>query len=306
MSVADAAKTISSVALAGNSLGPAFVVGLVGAGIGQSRTPLMHEREGVRLGMRYVYRLLDSTQPDISGRDIGEVLDAARMTGYAGLNITYPFKQTIIAHLDCLSDNARRVGAVNTVVLRSGKAIGHNTDLWGFAEAFRRDLADAPRGTVLLIGAGGAGSAVAHGLATLGVRRLLISDIEAGRAEMLAESINGTGGKTAAEAVRLADLSPAELDGMVNSTPVGMSATPGMPVPNGFFHAAMWVADIVYFPLETEFLRAARAAGCRLQSGASMAVFQAVRAFELFTGVAPDAARMRATFDTFDREYRAG
>jgi shikimate dehydrogenase len=285
----------------GTDLGAAVLVGLVGAGIGQSRTPLMHEREGARLGLRYIYRLLDSTKDGIAGRGIGEILDAARMCGFAGLNVTYPFKQAIIPYLDDLSENARRIGAVNTVVLRDGKAFGHNTDLWGFAEGFRRDMQDAALGTVLQLGAGGAGSAVARALVQMGVEDLVLADVDAGRATDLAAAINRDEGKERARAVPVAGLSADGLDGVVNTTPVGMRASPGMPVPEGFLDDRMWVCDIVYFPLETALLREARAVGCRRLSGASMAVYQAVRAFELFTGLTPDSEEMRATFDAFER-----
>src|SRR4051794_23365285 len=138
-----------------------YTVGLIGAGIGGSLSPALHEREAACLGLDYRYRVLDI---DELGADAGELLERARAEGYAGVNVTHPCKQVVIEHLDELSPEAAALGAVNTVVLRDGRAVGHNTDLTGFAGSFARGLPDAAMGHVLLIGAGGAGAAVAHAL----------------------------------------------------------------------------------------------------------------------------------------------
>lgn len=278
----------------------AVLVGLIGKGIQKSRSPVMHEAEGAAQGLRYVYRLLDTEfiKPLMS---LEEIVRGAEIAGFAGLNITYPYKVEIIGHLDELSDAATAVGAVNTVVLRDGRRKGHNTDLWGFAESFRRDMADVRRNNVLLIGAGGAGAAVAHALAECGVGKLWIADADEAKAETLAAHVRDRHGSEKAEAVSDIAETAAVADGLVNATPVGMSHHPGMPISGDLIRPDMWVADIVYFPLETELLRVARERGCRTLSGAGMAVFQAVRAFELFTGIKPDAARMEAAFKAFDK-----
>ena len=202
----------------------------------------------------------------------------------------------MIPLLDTLSPDARALGAVNTVVFENGRAIGHNTDWSGFAESFRRELADVARGRVVQFGAGGAGAAVAHALLTLGVDRLTIIDTDAARAEELAAALGGRFG--AGRAVAGADVADAvgAADGIVNTTPLGMAKYPGMPLAASLLQPRLWVADIVYFPLETELLRAARACGCRTMSGGGMAVFQAVGAFRLFAGVEPDAERMLRHF----------
>jgi shikimate dehydrogenase len=146
------------------------------------------------------------------------------------------------------------------------------------------------------MGAGGAGAAVAHSLLAEGVGRLAIADTEAGRAGALADALNARFG--AGRAVAAEDLAAemAAADGLVNCTPVGMAKLPGTPLPVALLRPALWVAEIVYFPLETELLRAARAIGCRTLDGGGMAVFQAVGAFRLFTGIEPDAARMLRHF----------
>ena len=150
---------------------PSVLVGLVGAGIQASRTPSLHEREGARQGLRYVYKLIDLEALGLDASALPDILTAAQRFGFAGLNITHPCKQAVIPLLDDLSPDAAALGAVNTVVLKDGRRVGHNTDWWGFAESFRRELPDVRRERVVQFGAGGAGAAVAHALLTLGSRR---------------------------------------------------------------------------------------------------------------------------------------
>ncbi len=270
-------------------------VGLVGRGIQLSRTPRMHEAEGAAMGIGYRYDLLD-TDADIQG-SLADIVSQAEADGFAGLNVTYPYKQDALALLDTLSDAAARVGAVNTIVFRDGKRFGHNADFWGFAESLRQGLPGVTLGTVLLIGAGGAGGAVAHALADLGARHILISDTRRAAAHTLAAQVNAAAGRAdAASVAESLETAARYADGIVNATPVGMAKLPGSPLDASLLEPRHWVADIVYFPLETALLRAAAATGCRTLSGEGMAIFQAARAFELFTGKSPDPARMRATF----------
>lgn len=277
------------------------LAGLVGRGIQLSRTPAMHEAEGKALGLRYVYRLLDTERMEPNPPEIAEMLRVAEICGFSGLNITYPYKIEVIEHLDELSDAARTVGAVNTVVLRDGRRNGHNTDVWGFAESFRRNMSDVSRDRVLLLGAGGAGVAVAQALMQCEIGGLIVYDKEPDKAQELAGRLNTRFGLDRVVAVD--DIAGVEkrVDGIVNATPVGMNSLPGTPIPGALPAPPLWVADIIYFPIETELLRAARAAGCRTMPGSDMAVFQAVRAFELITGLVPDPARMMTAFETFEK-----
>lgn len=277
--------------------GPSFLLGLIGAGIQASRTPGMHELEGDALGLRILYRTIDLERLGLGPEALPELLRAAERMGFCGLNVTHPCKQAVLAHLDELAPDAAALGAVNTVVLREGRRIGHNTDAWGFREALVRGLPGAPLDRVVQLGAGGAGAAVAHALSSLGVGELLLYDVDSGRAEALAARLATHGG--AGRILVAPDLGRAleTASGLVNATPVGMAAYPGLPLPAALLRPDLWVADIVYFPLETELLRTARAIGCRTLDGAGMAVFQAVRAFELFTGRTPDAERMRRHFE---------
>ncbi len=277
-----------------------FLVGLVGTGIGPSLTPPLHEREADALGIRYLYRRLDLDRLQLPPVAVGDLLAAAQLAGYDGLNITHPCKQLVIPHLDELSPDAAALGAVNTVVLRDGRAVGHNTDWSGFARAFDRGLPEAPLERVVLLGAGGAGSAVAHALLTLGTGRLTIVDVDGQRAHTLATSLADRFGADRVDGTDIGELSPAvtAADGLVHATPTGMAAHPGLPVAAELLRPNLWVADIVYRPLQTELVRTARAAGCRVLDGGGMAVFQAVDAFRLFTGLEPDAERMLGHFET--------
>jgi len=270
--------------------------GLIGAGIEHSLSTAQHEREAAAQGLRYEYRLIDLDQLGVGAEALPRLLAEAKQSGFAGVNVTYPCKQVVVPLLDYLSEEARALGAVNTVVIRNGKLIGHNTDCSGFAEGFRRGLPDARLDRVLLLGAGGAGAAVAHAALTLGVAELGIFDIDADRsAELAGRLCKQFGG---GRAIAIADLtdSMSVADGLIHCTPTGMAKSPGMALDGGLLRPSHWVAEIVYFPFETELLRAARAKGCRTLDGGGMAVFQAVGAFRLFTGIEPDAERMLRHF----------
>lgn len=288
-----------------SSVKRSYLVGLIGAGIGGSLSPAMHEEEARRLGINYVYRRIDLERIGRDAQALPELLDAAQALGYDGLNITYPCKQAVIPLLDELTDDARALGAVNTVQLRDGRRIGHNTDWSGFKRAFERGLPDVRPQRVVQLGAGGAGAAVAHAVMTMGAGELTLVDVDSARARALAAELQARFPDARVSAV---DGSPAVLadvlaasDGLVHATPTGMAKHPGLPLPAELLHPRLWVADVVYFPIETALIRAARALGCRTLTGGGMAVYQAVEAFEIFTGVAPDAERMFAHFQSLLR-----
>jgi len=269
-----------------------YLVGLVGTGIAPSLSPALHEREADLLGLRYLYRRLDLDELGLPPERIGDLLAAARLTGYDGLNITHPCKQLVLGHLDELDPTAAALGAVNTVIFRDGKAIGHNTDVTGFARAMRTGLPDVPLHRVVLLGAGGAGAACAHALDTA---HLTVFDRDEARAAALASRLGHR-----AELGRSLPDALATADGLVHATPTGMDAHPGLPLPGDLLDPRLWVADVVYRPLTTALVETARARGCRVLDGGRMAVFQAADAFRLFTGRTPDADRMLRFFDTLE------
>ncbi len=276
--------------------------GLIGKGISGSLTPSMHEAEGRALGLDYRYTRFDTTVPPWSEMSLAQILDVAERDGFSGVNITHPFKLAAAELAHDLVGPAKALGAINTLVFRDGRRIGHNTDYLGFGGILARDLTGAAFGEVLLVGAGGAGAAVALALIDHGADRLVILDRAAEPARDLADRLAKARPRAdmiIAQDAREVDF--AALDGAVNATPMGMDDHPGCAIDVDRLPSTAWVADIVYFPLETEMLARARGRGLRLATGARMAVFQAVGSFELFTGRSADPDRMTAHFDRLQR-----
>ncbi|HSV55433.1 MAG TPA: shikimate dehydrogenase [Burkholderiaceae bacterium] len=275
---------------------PKVLIGLIGAGIQKSLSPAMHEEEARHHGLRLHYQLMDLDTRGVGVEALPGLLDAIRTIGFAGFNVTFPCKQAIIPLLDDLSDEARAMGAVNTVVHRDGRLVGHNTDGSGWSWGFRRALPHADLGCVVLLGAGGAGSAIAHAVLRLGALRLIVVDSDAARAAALAADLNRLYGGTRVESSADIAAALAPASGLIHATPTGMDKLPGLPLPEHLLRPALWVSEIVYFPLETALLKAARRAGCATVDGGNMAVGQAFGAFKLFTGIDPYASRMDAHF----------
>ena len=272
------------------------LVGLIGAGIQRSLTPAMQEAEARAQGLRLHYQLIDLDRTGQSVEALAMLVSAARTMGFAGLNITYPCKQAVIPLLDDLSDEARAMGAVNTVVFKGGRAVGHNTDGSGWRWGFERSLPGADLSRVVLLGAGGAGSAIAHAVLRMGAKELVLVDSDGARAEALAQSLNAHYGSGRASGTTDAAAALQAASGLIHATPTGMDKLPGMPIASALLRRELWVSEIVYFPLDTALLKAARAIGCAVCDGGTMAVGQALGAFALFTGLPADAARVDAHF----------
>ncbi|MBD8043785.1 shikimate dehydrogenase [Arthrobacter sp. Sa2BUA2] len=275
-----------------------WLVGLIGDGITGSLTPPMHEREAQERGMLYLYRPVDLTVNGRSPADVGDLLRYGRDLGFNAFNVTHPCKQLVLEHLDEVSGDADRLGAVNTVLIRDGLFIGHNTDHSGFGSALAEGLPGASLDRVVQLGAGGAGAAVAYALLKAGASSLTLVDLDSARAAERAAALAALFPESSVTAGTPADLPKvlAEADGFVQATPIGMHSHPGLPVDPALISPQTWVADVIYRPVRTALAAAAEAKGCRVLDGGHMAVGQAVDAFELITGVRPDAARMRAHF----------
>ena len=269
-----------------------FLTGLIGAPIAQSAAPAMHEQAAEALGARCHYQLIE-----VAGADPAELralLDGVRRLGFAGVNVTFPYKEAVVPLLDEMSPGASAIGAVNTVVVRDGRLIGHNTDTTGFERAIGDLVAGSNHGPVALIGAGGVGKAIAFALANLGVVEISIFDADRVKAERLAMQLRGRMEARVADDVANALQGAA---GVVNGTPVGMLPDRGMAVPEALLHRDLWVADAVYTPLWTPLLTAARARGAKVMTGRELAIYQAADAFELFTGLKPSVAAIGNAFD---------
>lgn len=264
--------------------------GLVGDGIGPSLTPDVHMAEGRALGLTYTYERFDTER---SGT-LASALSMAQAEGYAGLNITHPHKQAVVGHLDQLEGVAAQIRTVNTVVFQNDQSVGWNTDYYGFKKALGREIGSVEGQTVQVFGAGGAGLAVVLALLDSGVAQIVISDLDHKRSEALVSDVLSIRPEAVLEAVPPLAATPS-VDGLVNCTPMGMANHPGIAADPAHYGHRCWAADIVYFPKDTEFVKRARAAGMRVMDGTGMALWQAVEAFRLITGHAPDTMRMKAT-----------
>ena len=269
-----------------------FLTGLLGAPIAHSASPAMHERAAEALGLRCHYQLIEVAG---CGREqLKVLLEGVRRLGFSGINVTFPYKEAVLDLLDEISPDAAPIGAVNLVIVRGGRLVGHNTDRSGFARAVVPLVTASSHGAVALIGAGGVGKAIAFALAGLGVRELRIFDREPAKAADLAARLEG---RTTASVMNSVEDALRGAVGVVNGSPVGMLPDRGTPVPDGLLHAGLWVADAVYSPLWTPLLTAARAKGARVLTGRELAIHQAVDAFELFTGHVPSIVEMGVAFD---------
>jgi shikimate dehydrogenase len=269
-----------------------ILLGLIGSPIKSSAAPAIHEAAAAALGLSAHYRLIDVAGADAA--TLRKMLDGVRLLGFAGVNVTFPYKEAALPLLDALSDGARAIGTVNTVVVRDGKLTGHNTDSTGFASAFRTVFGAPGDRAVALIGAGGVGRAIGFALAEVGAREIRLFEQDPAKAQALAARLSGR------VAIRLCDSVAQALDGagvLVNGTPVGMLPNTASPVAPELLHEDLWVADAVYTPLWTPLLRAARARGARVMTGRELCIEQAVDAFRLFTGLEPSRERIAATFD---------
>ena len=269
-----------------------FLTGLLGAPIAQSASPDMHERAAAALGVHCHYQLIEVA--GAGHEELRMLLEGVRRLGFAGINVTFPYKEAVLDLLDEFSPRAALVGAVNTVVVRDNKLIGHNTDTSGFARAVTELVAASSHGAVAVIGAGGVGKAIAFALAGLGVRELRIFDSDHAKAAALAGRLDGQASASVADSVEDALHG---VVGVVNGSPVGMLPSIDTPVPEALLHAGLWVADAVYSPLWTPLLTAAKAKGASVMTGRELAIYQAADAFELFTGLAPSIGELGLAFD---------
>jgi shikimate dehydrogenase len=275
---------------------PQIRTGLIGRHIGASLSPWLHEQEARAQSIDLRYHLLDFAVMGKDEADLEAQLQSAEAEGYSGLNVTYPYKQAIIDFLTELSPGAARIGAVNTVSFTQGRRIGYNTDVTGFGESLRTGLPGASLRSVLQLGAGGAGAATATALLELGVQNLHVFDRDGARATELVGRLSREFGAGRARVVSDPVSVLRDVDGLVNATPMGMSSCPEAPVDALLLEARQWVADIVYFPLETMLLREARRRGCATLDGSGMVVHQAAAAFQIFTGHTADVPRMLRSF----------
>lgn len=274
-----------------------ILIGLIGRNIQGSLSPTLFADAFAAAGIDGFYHLLDADR--LPERQLPGLLGAIKAAGFAGANVTYPFKQDILPLLDAIDPGAAQVGAINTVAIaQDGRTTGYNFDRHGWRNSFAETLgADSARGkTVVLIGAGGAGRAVAFALMDLGAGTLVLHDLDLARATALAAAVVKHYGAARCRIAGDLERDIAAADGIVNATPIGMSGFPGNPVPAAAIKPSHWAADVIYTPAETEFLNAAARKGARTLNGSGMVVHQAAAAFHCLTGETADVARLYRAF----------
>jgi shikimate dehydrogenase len=277
---------------AGAPTGSTRLAAVIGAPVRHSLSPVVHNAAFAASGLDWTY-LAFEVQPAA----LSDALDGVRALGIAGLSVTMPHKEDVARLVDDLSDDARLLGAVNCVVNDKGRLVGHNTDGAGFVGALGAELGVDPRGKrCLVVGAGGAARAVVLALARAGAATVVVANRTRARAEEAA-GLAGAAGRVAEPADVVAEVALADV--VVNATSVGMGL-PGaadVPFPPEALEPGQVVADIVYQPLVTPLVAAARARGVTAANGVSMLVHQAAVAFELWTGAPAPVDAMTAAVE---------
>ncbi|UFN48722.1 shikimate dehydrogenase [Roseomonas sp. OT10] len=261
--------------------GKGRVAGVIGWPVAHSRSPQLHGFWLDRHGIDGAYVPLA-----VAPEDMPAAVRGLLLAGFAGCNVTIPNKEHAFACCDAVEDSARQAGAVNTMVFRDGRIHGSNTDGWGFLESIREQAPGwaASDGTAVLLGAGGAARAIVAALLTEGCPRVVLANRSVGRAEQLAQDLDGL----ARGRIAVAEAPPLEETALlVNTTSLGMAGQPPLEIDLAPLPAAAVVADIVYVPLETPLLAAARARGLRAVDGLGMLLHQARPGFHAWFGVMP-------------------
>jgi len=259
---------------------------IIGHPISHSLSPIIHNTAFKQYGIDAVYVAFD-VKPEV----LGTAVNGIKTLGIKGMTVTIPHKERIIPYLDSMDKIAQEIEAVNTVKNEGNKLIGYNTDVWGFLEPLKPYLTRLKEGSAILVGAGGAGRAIAYALRELKINKLFIANRTVDRGIQLVKYASKLGLEanfigfdehTLNEKAKSADL-------IINATPLGMHGVGGsIPINYEHINKNAIVYDIIPNPLETPLLKEARKAGAITISGVNMLVYQAVLAFKIWTGIYPD------------------
>ena len=267
------------------------MLAVLGHPIRHSLSPVMHGAAIAALNLAAVY-----TAVDLPPEHLAQGLQAVRVLGYRGANLTIPHKERALQWLDDCSESALRIGAVNTIVRSGDLLFGDNTDGRGWARSISEELGITLSGTVAcIVGAGGAARAIADVLLASGAEQLILCNRDVNRAELLALALKRQYPRSDVRSCSLAELRTEGVDLLVNSTPVGMygHSEGHMPIAAELLHGSMVVSDLVYRPQRTALLSAAQQAGAAVHEGIGMLVWQGALAFEQWFGVSAPVAVMK-------------
>ncbi|MED4779267.1 shikimate dehydrogenase [Brevibacillus choshinensis] len=267
------------------------LVGLFGHPVSHSQSPMMHNAAFSETGLGYAYVAFD-----VESNSLEDAVAGIRALGLKGINVTIPHKVAIMPMLDEIDPLAKRIGAVNTIVIDDGRLIGYNTDGMGYVRSLAEETGiELDQQIVTMVGAGGAARAVAFTLAEKGVKEIRIINRSRERATILAESLQSI---VSTRIVEQGEGKEAIADAslLINTTSIGMLPNVNeMPVPSEWLHDRLIVSDLIYNPLETKLLSEAKVIGARVHSGVGMFVNQGALAFELWTGKKAPTEVMRDT-----------
>lgn len=265
--------------------GEKIIAGVIGTPIKHSRSPLMHNRWLSAHGIEGIYAPIEIAPGDLETR-----LAALAAEGLRGVNVTIPHKEVVFALVDERDQAARKIGAVNTVIFRkNGRTLGINTDARGFATSLQSATAPWAGGPAMVLGAGGAARGVVYGLIEAGVPEIRIVNRTLERAEVIAKDLSGLGASLIPLPWDKLSEQMNDLSLLVNATSLGLAGGQPLELDLAPLKPGALVTDIVYAPLETDLLRAAKMAGHETVDGLGMLIHQARFAFEAWFGILPEA-----------------
>jgi shikimate dehydrogenase len=267
----------------------AKLFGLIGHPVAHSLSAVMHNDMFQELGMSHYYHAFD-----VNPKDVKEAVRGMRALGVSGFNVTVPHKVAVMSELDDIDEEARQIGAVNTVKNENGLLIGYNTDGRGYLNGLKKIAGHSlSNKKILMIGAGGAAKGVAVTLARFGVRRLDITNRTPEKARNLSDICSAYGPSDALDFGKAETYLPT-YDILINTTPAGMSPDiEKMPLSVDRVTPGTVMSDLIYNPLKTKWLEKGEGRDAVIDNGISMFVGQGALAFEIWTGYQPDEDRMK-------------
>lgn len=269
-------------------------LGLIGQKISQSKSPALQNMLGQIHGLDVNYQLQERDSAEES--EFATTLESLIARGFTGTNVTFPYKQIALKYATSKDRAAQRVGATNCMRFKQGEVLATNTDYTGFIGAYNSRREGKAAGTVLLLGAGGVGRAVAFALQELGVEAIHVFDLNTDGAQALVDALNAVGIAALVTTPAELEATSQQADGLINCTPIGHNESPGNPLPEHCFGGQNWAFDAVYVPIDTLFLSCAKQAGLDIISGFDLFLFQAVDSFRYFTDQPVDFDKVTARF----------
>ena len=255
-------------------------IGLIGNKISSSNAPDIHIRLAKIFQIPLEYLLFDLKDKEENYFVV--LLEELRVAGFKGVNITFPFKEKVIKHVDIISKSYRNVGSANTLIFKK-KIIAQNTDYTGFLKTYNFHFGKNTPGTILVLGAGGVSRAVTFALASLGVEKIFLIDKDKLKADRLSTDLSLLNINCVVTKPDQIEKIISSFDGIINCTPVGHYDFPGCPLGNLMPNKKQWIFDVVYTPAKTDFINKGERVGAKIISGIDLFIFQAIDAFLYFT-----------------------